>query len=69
MLDRPRPAFTGLVIKARSFGPTTEQEARRIGFGRDTPADPPSVVNTDPPDRLSDDHANRVTPLSGTPLL
>lgn len=48
MLDRPRPAFTGLVITARSFGPTSEQEARRIGFGRDNPAEPPVVVSTDP---------------------
>jgi hypothetical protein len=55
MMDRPIPAFGMFVITPRTFGPTTEQEARRIGFGRDEPAEPPAVVSSDPNyDRASD---------------
>ncbi|GIE95611.1 hypothetical protein [Paractinoplanes rishiriensis] len=48
MMDRPIPAFATFAITARTFGPTTEQEARRVGFGRDQPAEPSPVVSFDP---------------------
>lgn len=48
MLGGPRVVFENLIITPRSFGPTTEQEARRIGFGIDQPAEPPAVVSYDP---------------------
>jgi hypothetical protein len=48
MLATPRNPFDNLIISARTFGPTTEQEARRIGFGSDQAAAPPTVVSFDP---------------------
>ncbi|GLH95405.1 hypothetical protein [Phytohabitans aurantiacus] len=48
MMDQPVPAFSMFVITPRTFGPTTEQEARRIGFGRDEQAEPSPVVSSDP---------------------
>ena len=60
MLSGPRAAFPGLVITPRTFGPTTEQEARRIGFGWDQPSEPPAVVSYDPNyDRALDDCAKQ----------
>lgn len=43
----PRIVFGDLIVTPRTFGPTTEQEARRIGFGIDQAAEPPSVVSYD----------------------
>jgi hypothetical protein len=47
MPSRPYAIFDGLIITPRTFGPTSEQEARRIGFGRDQPPEPPSIVSYD----------------------
>lgn len=47
MQGAPRVDFDNLIITPRTFGPTTEQEARRIGFGLDQPAEPPAVVAHD----------------------
>lgn len=48
MLAAPTRTFPNLVITERSFGPTSEGEARRFGFGRDAPAQPARVVSFDP---------------------
>lgn len=48
MQGGPRVVFENLIVTPRTFGPTTEQEARRIGFGIDQPAEPASIVSYDP---------------------
>ncbi|MFI7552210.1 hypothetical protein ACIBQ2_20955 [Micromonospora sediminimaris] len=48
MLGEPRNPFRHLRITESSFGPASEAEARRIGFGRDSLSAPPSVVSSDP---------------------
>jgi hypothetical protein len=47
MLPEARNPFPSLVITARTFGPTSEEEARRIGFGRDSRPAPPSIASFD----------------------
>ncbi|MEV8518076.1 hypothetical protein [Dactylosporangium sp. NPDC051484] len=46
--DRPSNPYQSLTIKAQDFGPVTEDEARRLGFGHDTQGEPPRVVSFDP---------------------
>ncbi|MEV0004582.1 hypothetical protein AB0H28_20190 [Micromonospora sp. NPDC050980] len=48
MLEQPRNPFRHLLITARSFGPTSAEEAKRVGFGRDSLSAPPSVISFDP---------------------
>ncbi|HYN97074.1 MAG TPA: hypothetical protein VES42_24815 [Pilimelia sp.] len=48
MLDRPGNPFAHFIVSARTLGPTSETEARRIGFGYDQPAKPAAVVSFDP---------------------
>lgn len=48
MLGRPQNPFRHLVVTARTFGPTSAEEAKRIGFGRDSLAAPPTVLSFDP---------------------
>ncbi|MGI5245268.1 hypothetical protein [Dactylosporangium sp. CA-139066] len=48
MLPKPPNEFAHLVITPATFGPTTDEEARRIGFGTDQPPQPPAVVSNDP---------------------
>ncbi len=48
MLGQPRNPFRHLIITARTFGPTSVEEAKRVGFGRDSLSAPPSVVSFDP---------------------
>jgi hypothetical protein len=45
---RPQHPFAFLTVSARDFGPTSEDEARRSGFGRDSVGEPARVVSTDP---------------------
>ncbi|HEU5470660.1 MAG TPA: hypothetical protein VFV67_08400 [Actinophytocola sp.] len=47
-LARPQDPFGFLTVSARDFGPTSEDEARRTGFGRDFGGEPARVVSTDP---------------------
>jgi hypothetical protein len=47
MVSGPRNPFDNLIVTARTFGPTAEAEARRLGFGMDLPAAPPAVVSSD----------------------
>jgi hypothetical protein len=44
---RPQDPFAFLTVSARDFGPTSEEEARRLGFGRDSEGEPARVVGTD----------------------
>ncbi len=44
---RPEDPFSFLTVSVRDFGPTSEEEARRAGFGSDTQAAPARVVSTD----------------------
>ncbi|MBL6278397.1 hypothetical protein JMF97_19745 [Micromonospora fiedleri] len=48
MAAKPHNPFGHLIVTARSFGPTSVEEARRLGFGREFPADPPAIISTDP---------------------
>ncbi|WFE23289.1 hypothetical protein O7621_08300 [Solwaraspora sp. WMMD937] len=48
MAAGPTTSFPYLKISAKSFGPTSEDEARRLGFGLDAPAQPGRVVSFDP---------------------
>ncbi|MEU7904933.1 hypothetical protein [Actinoplanes sp. NPDC049118] len=48
MLAAPRNPFPQLIVTEKTFGPASEEEARRDGFGQDEPAIPPSVVSFDP---------------------
>ncbi|PWR09360.1 hypothetical protein DKT68_12415 [Micromonospora acroterricola] len=48
MLGQPRNPFRHLRITEASFGPTSEAEATRIGFGRDSLPAPSAVVSFDP---------------------
>jgi hypothetical protein len=48
MPDHPANPFAGAVPTARTFGPTSEDEARRLGFGADAPAQPARIVSFDP---------------------
>lgn len=47
MADRPSNPFLSLVIRPGSFGPSTEEEARRRGFGSDRPSQPARIVSFD----------------------
>lgn len=47
MEQGPTRAFPNLVVTERSFGPTSEDEARRVGFGRDSAAQPARIVSFD----------------------
>ncbi|CAL9491438.1 hypothetical protein SUDANB95_03225 [Actinosynnema sp. ALI-1.44] len=44
---RPEDPFDFLTVSARDFGPTSEEEARRLGFGDHTRGEPARVVSTD----------------------
>jgi hypothetical protein len=48
MSDTPVNPFTDLIVTASSFGPVDEETARRVGLGRDAPAQPPRIVSYDP---------------------
>ncbi|MEV4630232.1 hypothetical protein AB0J90_28630 [Micromonospora sp. NPDC049523] len=48
MAGAPSVSFSYLKISAKSFGATSEDEARRLGFGLDAPAQPGRVVSFDP---------------------
>jgi hypothetical protein len=44
---RPPDPFEPLLVSARSFGPISEEEARRLGFGVDYPGEPARIVSFD----------------------
>ncbi|HEV2784582.1 MAG TPA: hypothetical protein VGX25_34805 [Actinophytocola sp.] len=44
---RPEDPYDFLTVSARDFGPTSEDEARRLGFGNHTGGEPARVVSTD----------------------
>lgn len=46
-LWRPPDPFEGLKVSARSYGPTSEDEARRLGFGMDSAGEPARIVSFD----------------------
>lgn len=48
MASAPTSSFPYMKITPRTFGPTTDEEARRSGFGMDEPAQPGRVVSFDP---------------------
>ncbi|WP_444949262.1 hypothetical protein [Micromonospora ureilytica] len=48
MATKPYNPFEHLIMTARSFGPTSADDARSVGFGRELPPDPPSVISSDP---------------------
>ncbi|SDJ02449.1 hypothetical protein SAMN04488074_101305 [Lentzea albidocapillata subsp. violacea] len=47
MLAQPVDSFEFLTMSERDFGPTSEDEARRLGFGQDTIAAPGRVASFD----------------------
>jgi hypothetical protein len=47
MRSRPNNPISHLLVSARSFGPTSEAEARASGFGSALAAEPPVVVSFD----------------------
>ncbi|MEU5908498.1 hypothetical protein [Micromonospora sp. NPDC047527] len=44
---RPPDPFEPLLLSAQNLGPTSEQEARRLGFGADFPGEPARIVSLD----------------------
>ena len=44
----PTPNGNHLRVSAASFGPPDEDQANRLGFGFDKPAEPPFVISSDP---------------------
>jgi hypothetical protein len=48
MMSAPKRTFPNLVITERRFGPTSEADAKRLGFGKDAAAQPARVVSFDP---------------------
>ncbi len=48
MADEPINPFRYLIVTEGTFGPPSETQARKVGFGRDWPAEPPPVVSFDP---------------------
>jgi hypothetical protein len=46
--SQPGDAFEGLRFTVRDFGPTSEDEARRLGFGADFPGEPARIAGYDP---------------------
>ncbi|MCU7724315.1 hypothetical protein ODJ79_11365 [Actinoplanes sp. KI2] len=55
MASGPRNPFPQLIVTEATFGPASEDDAKRRGFGQDEPATPPAVVSSDPTyDRVSD---------------
>lgn len=69
MLSSPMNPFTQLIVTPTTFGPASEQEAERLGFGWDEPAGPPAVVSFDPNydkafDRCTDIAWDKLSPIS-----